>query len=107
MIAGTDFRILVDFLPNLYDHDKLSALKVLHGVETLVIVGESDRLTPPAQSSAIIEAVPGAELVVLAESGHMVTIERPTEVNELLTGFVEKVIEHNQNSVKGESVAGA
>lgn len=113
MIAGTDFPILVDFLPNLYDHDKESALSVLHGVETLVIVGESDRLTPPAQSTAIIEAVPGAELVVLAESGHMVTIERPIEVNELLVGFVQKVIADNQNSItsessdKGESVAGA
>ena len=107
MIAGTDFRILVDFLPNLYDHDKRSALKVLQGVETLVIVGESDRLTPPAQSDAIIEAVPGAELVVLAESGHMVTIERPIEVNELLVAFVEKVIADHKNSARDETLAGA
>lgn len=117
MIAETDLKILVDFLPNLYEHDERSALKALHGVETLVIVGESDRLTPPEQSSAIIDAVPGAELVVLAESGHMVTIERPIEVNELLVGFVEKVVENNQNILhsgmleitheEAESVAGA
>ena len=61
----------------------------------MVIVGESDRLTPPALSEAIIEFVPGSEFVVLAESGHMVTIERHVEVNQLLTGFVDRVIERH------------
>ena len=93
MVSSTNFNILVDFLPNIYEHNKLDSLEPLQQVETLVIVGESDRLTPPALSEAIIEHVPGAEFVVLAESGHMVTIERHAEVNELLTGFVDRVIE--------------
>jgi pimeloyl-ACP methyl ester carboxylesterase len=100
MVSSTNFNILVDFLPNIYEHDKLDSLEPLQQVETLVIVGESDRLTPPALSEAIIEQVPGAEFVVLAESGHMVTLERYVEVNELLTGFVDRVIErhdHNEN----------
>jgi pimeloyl-ACP methyl ester carboxylesterase len=98
MVSSTNFNILVDFLPNIYEHDKLGSLEPLQQVETLVIVGESDRLTPPALSEAIIECVPGAEFVVLAESGHMVTIERHVEVNELLTGFVDRVIErHDQH----------
>jgi pimeloyl-ACP methyl ester carboxylesterase len=98
MVSSTNFNILVDFLPNIYEHDKLGSLELLQQVETLVIVGESDRLTPPAMSEAIIEQVPGAEFVVLAESGHMVTIERHVEVNELLTGFVDRVIErHDQH----------
>ena len=55
-------------------------------------------LIPSARREAIIEQVPGAEFVVLAESGHMVTIERHVEVNELLTGFVDRVIErHDQH----------
>lgn len=107
MIAGTDFRILVDFLPNLYDHDKRTALPTLQKVETLVIVGESDRLTPPAQSTAIIDQVPGAEFVVLAESGHMVTIERPEEVNELLVAFVEQVKAQHSDVGSGARSAGA
>lgn len=107
MIAGTDFRVLVDFLPHLYDHDKRDALSALQKVETLVIVGESDRLTPPSQSTAIIDSVPGAQLVVLAESGHMVTIERPEEVNELLVAFVEQVIEQNMDTDSGNVRAGA
>ncbi len=98
MIAGTNFNVLVDFLPNLYQHDKVDALAILQNVETLVIVGESDKLTPPGQSHAIINQVPGAELVVLAESGHMVTIERHVEVNEILNGFVESVIGQNNHA---------
>jgi len=93
MVSSTNFNILVDFLPNIYEHDKIESLEPLQRVETLVIAGASDRLTPPALSEAIIERVPGAEFVILAESGHMVTIERPVEVNELLTGFVDRVIE--------------
>ena len=100
MVSSTNFNILVDFLPNIYEHDKLDSLEPLQQVETLVVVGEADRLTPPELSEAIIDRVPGAEFVVLAESGHMVTLERHVEVNELLTGFVDRVIErldHNAN----------
>ena len=93
MISSTDFNILVKFLPNIYEHNTLESLEPLQQVETLVITGESDRVVPPAMSEAIIERVPGAEFVVFAESGHMVTIERHEEVNELLAGFVDRVIE--------------
>ncbi len=100
MVSSTNFNILVDFLPNIYEHNKLESLEPLQQVETLVIVGESDRVTPRALSEAIIERVPGAEFVVLAQSGHMVMLERYEEVNELLTGFVDRVIErldHNED----------
>jgi pimeloyl-ACP methyl ester carboxylesterase len=100
MVSSTNFNILVDFLPNIYEHNKIESLAPLQQVETLVIVGESDRLTPPVMSEAIIKRVPGAEFVVLAESGHMVTIERHVEVNELLTSFVDRIIErldHNED----------
>ncbi|MEN8903418.1 MAG: alpha/beta hydrolase [Candidatus Nanopelagicales bacterium] len=93
MISSTDFNILVKFLPNIYEHNTLESLEPLQQVENLVITGESDRVVPPAKSEAIIERVPGAEFVVFAESGHMVTIERHKEVNELLAGFVDRVIE--------------
>ena len=93
MSSSTDFNILVKFLPNIYEHNTLESLEPLQQVETLVITGESDRVVPPAMSEAIIERVPGAEFVVFAESGHMVTIERHEEVNELLAGFVDRVIE--------------
>ena len=38
-----------------------------------------------------VEAVPGAEFAVLGDSGHMVMLERPVEVNELLDGLIARV----------------
>ena len=42
-------------------------------------------------SEEIVEAVPGAEFAVLGESGHMVMLERPEEVNELLDSLIARV----------------
>lgn len=47
---------------------------------TLLVWGDSDRLTVPAYSHAFKKAIAGAELVVIPEAGHMVTIEKPDQV---------------------------
>jgi pimeloyl-ACP methyl ester carboxylesterase len=56
----------------------------------LVVCGESDQLTPLACSEEIAELVPGAELEVLADCGHMLTMERPEVVNTLLTQWLQR-----------------
>ena len=50
MIASTSVPVLSQFLPALSAHDEREALSVLDGVETLVMVGDADLLTPPDQS---------------------------------------------------------
>ena len=91
MLASTSLEVVADFLPALQLHDKHAVLPVFQQAELLVIVGSSDRLTPPELSEEIVEAVPGAEFAVLGDSGHMVMLERPHEVNELLDGLVDRV----------------
>ena len=91
MLANTSLEVVADFLPALHVHDKHDALPVFQKAELLVIVGSADRLTPPELSEEIVEAVPGAEFAVLGESGHMVMLERPVEVNELLDGLIARV----------------
>ena len=91
MLASTSLEVVADFLPALQEHDKHAALPVFQQSELLVIVGASDRLTPPELSEEIVEAVPGAEFAVLGDSGHMVMLERPREVNELLDGLIARV----------------
>ncbi|HEV8321901.1 MAG TPA: alpha/beta fold hydrolase [Myxococcota bacterium] len=59
---------------------------------TLVVVGEEDVATPPAQSEAIARAVPGARLVRVAGSGHMVPVERPAEATQLLADFLAEAL---------------
>jgi 3-oxoadipate enol-lactonase len=57
------------------------------GVPTLVLVGEEDTLTPPADSRQMAEAIPGAKLVVVPECGHLSPMERPGLVAAALGDF--------------------
>lgn len=51
---------------------------------TLVLVGDADQLTPPDRAQEIAEGVPGAQLVVVQECGHLSTLERPELVTRAL-----------------------
>ena len=57
------------------------------GLPTRVVVGSRDLLTPPRMARALAAGVPGAELTVLEGCGHMVMLERPRELDELLDRF--------------------
>ena len=56
---------------------------------TLVIVGDQDVISPPAEMQAIAAAIPNAEFVVIPNSGHMTTMENPEAVNAALSKFIE------------------
>lgn len=57
-------------------------------VRTLVLVGDSDPLTPPARAKEMAGAIPGARLVVIPECGHVATLEQPQAVNRALEEWV-------------------
>src|SRR5438034_1388683 len=48
------------------------------------LVGDGDELTPPALSQEIAAGVTGSRLVVIADCGHLSTMERPDAVNRAL-----------------------
>lgn len=77
-------------------HDTLDRLSGI-SAPTLVIVGEQDLLTPPWQSEAVAERIPGArfELVTGPGSSHGLHIERPDDVVRLVNDFLA------DKSVKG------
>jgi pimeloyl-ACP methyl ester carboxylesterase len=56
-------------------------------VPTLVLVGEADALTPPADSQAMASAIPGAKLVTVPGAGHLTPMERPGAVATALGEF--------------------
>ncbi|MCJ0762147.1 alpha/beta fold hydrolase [Variovorax terrae] len=58
---------------------------------TLVMCGEADQLTPPECAREIAALVPGAELVLLPQCGHMLTMEKPDEVNATLLAWLARV----------------
>jgi pimeloyl-ACP methyl ester carboxylesterase len=59
------------------------------GVPTLVVAGEQDVISPPAEMEAFAAKIPGARFVKISGAGHMSTMENPAAVNEALAGFVE------------------
>lgn len=55
----------------------------------LVLVGDSDQVAPPALSEEIAAAIPGARLVVIADCGHLSTLERPQAVTQALVEWMQ------------------
>ncbi len=55
---------------------------------TLVIVGSLDVISTPEEMRRIAEAIPGAQLIEIAGSGHMSPMEKPAAVNLALLKFL-------------------
>jgi pimeloyl-ACP methyl ester carboxylesterase len=55
---------------------------------TLVLVGEGDELTPPPLAQEIAAGIAGAQLVTVAESGHLSTLEQPAVVTRALVTWL-------------------
>lgn len=55
----------------------------------LVVVGEDDKPDFKAIAHHLAEEIPGAELAVVPEAGHLVGIDRPDELNRLLLEFLQ------------------
>ena len=56
----------------------------------LIIVGEEDQMTPPKFSESLHASLPNSELHRLPNAGHMVQLEQPDVVTDLLARFVEQ-----------------
>lgn len=93
MTNGTPVDVVAEFLPGLDAHEKTEALMAMRDIETLVMVGDKDRLTPPMHSEEIIRLVPHAEYVLLKDTGHMLILERYAEVNQAIRELVVRVRE--------------
>lgn len=74
----------------LHTHDAAESLRATR-TPSLVIGGELDRITPVALSRRISECLPDNELHVLPGAGHMLMLERPTEVAGLIDSLVATV----------------
>ena len=59
-------------------------------VPTLIIVGDSDAITPPKMSEAMHKAIPNSKLVLIQGAGHMTPMEQPEQVNRAIADFVPR-----------------
>jgi pimeloyl-ACP methyl ester carboxylesterase len=63
--------------------DLLSSISI----PTLVIVGQEDALTTPADAERIARGIPGAQLVVIPNAGHLSNLEQPEHFTSAVEAF--------------------
>jgi pimeloyl-ACP methyl ester carboxylesterase len=57
-------------------------------VPTLLICGQDDQVTPPAEMQKMAEAIPGAQFVQIPNAGHLSPLENPDAVNGAINRFL-------------------
>lgn len=57
-------------------------------VPTLVLCGEDDKLCPVSRHRLMHNLIPGSELVIMPEAGHLPTLEQPERTNEAITTWM-------------------
>ncbi|MFL6244471.1 MAG: alpha/beta fold hydrolase [Thermoanaerobaculia bacterium] len=67
--------------------DATSQLPQIH-VPTLIVVGEEDKITPPADAERMAAAIAGARLVRIPGAAHLSVYEKAAEVNRAVSTFV-------------------
>ncbi|WP_441245674.1 alpha/beta fold hydrolase [Kitasatospora sp. McL0602] len=88
LLDANPIDVVAEFYPAFGAHDKTAALAAMTGLPVLVLAGTKDLLTPPEHSEAIARALPGAELCLVPDAGHLVMLERPELVDQRLAGLL-------------------
>ena len=72
--------------------DRFDVLSELEFVSAfaLIICGEDDLLTPPKYSRFMSDKIPNAKLSIVPKSGHMVMLEQPSIVGNLISQFINE-----------------
>jgi len=60
-------------------------------VPVVILVGEHDAITPPAESELMHQHLPSARLVSIDQAGHMANLENPDAFNAALVALVTSV----------------
>jgi len=60
-------------------------------VPTLIIVGEEDALTPPAEAERLHAAIAGSTLVRLPHAGHLTSLENPAAFNAAVAQLLTRI----------------
>ena len=56
---------------------------------TLIIVGSADQMTPPKYGLYLHEQIPDSQMAEVRGGGHMMAIEKPVEVTQIIARFLE------------------
>lgn len=91
MIAGNSPAGMVGALQAMRDRPDSRPLLSRINVPTLVIAGKDDQLIPSAASKKMAEAIPGAQLTLIPDAGHLAPLEQPVAVSRVISEFLEVI----------------
>ena len=86
--AETRPEVWSGLMAGLLQMDMTDALAGIR-VPAMVVVGDVDRLTPPAAVKAMARRLPDSSVVVLEGAGHCAMLERHRDFNRAVKGFLE------------------
>jgi pimeloyl-ACP methyl ester carboxylesterase len=69
----------------------LSELMRRQQVPLLIVCGRQDKVTPPALSQEAADALPGADLHWLEDTGHMTPLERSDELAQIMRRWLARI----------------
>ena len=95
MLLEAPTHVLSDFYNNFVGLDLTSGLADLGRARTVVMGGTADLMTPLRHSRRLADQIPGAELIVLDDIGHMLMFED----HEAVTRAVEDVLDGVQEEM--------
>jgi pimeloyl-ACP methyl ester carboxylesterase len=87
----TASEVWTDALPELMEMDLRHAVPRIH-VPALVVVGQHDRVTPPAAAVQLAGALPDGRLAVIAGAGHIPMLERALDLDREVRPFVREAL---------------
>jgi pimeloyl-ACP methyl ester carboxylesterase len=89
VIVNTDPEAIAAALRGMAARPDSTSLLEKIDVPTLVVVGQHDALTPPAEMRKLAESIRGAKFVEIANVGHMAPMEDSATVNRAMREFLQ------------------
>jgi pimeloyl-ACP methyl ester carboxylesterase len=90
-LAGTDVEVWAKVFPSLVDFDLSESLEAVD-VPALIVVGDKDRLTPPAAARHMADRIPGGRLLILEDAGHCAFLEEHEVLDAEIAAFADEVL---------------
>jgi aminoacrylate hydrolase len=88
-VGPQDLEIALKRTDMIIAHDTLPKLGAI-SQPTLVLCGDQDACTPLPLSEEITDAIPGAQLVVFRDGGHLLELEQEEEYFQIVSSFIDR-----------------
>ncbi len=92
MLDETSFSVVADFFPEFLALDRWEHLVPLSRIPTAIIGGTADRLTTIDHSRKLHASINGSDLLECVGAGHLVIIERHSQVNAELDDLIDRAV---------------